>query len=1112
MFTFKNSFDSNTITRGSQYYRRDRVRKVNYDYTPVHPTYFEIQATVAGTHTYQTRVSLELPDRRDHELNYVVSYCNCPVGSYCKHAVALLYEFKYHILPELMQTNKTPDPPQNNKEEKRFLDWLNELSHRMQLEEFEPFANTHNTSMVAYVLDAYSLQLDFYRVRHKKAGGLGKPTDLSVFNFIQSEASYFRYIDRHIQAMIRQSLQNNMYRQGLLFQGLLGSKLLEVLLQTDRLFLDDLNESCRMQMGPTASLKVSWLEPGDDGSIEPEFLLDDEPTGCILLPTRPATYIDTLALTCGRIDHDLPDTLYEFLLQCPLVPAHYKDQLSHMLRDTSAQIANKPTLTAVQPQQPSSSTQTQQSLELPVNIEETIIVHFDRPRLVLSGASPTSDYQFQACLEFDYGGHYLPAQLPEGETQTTQGNQQIRIIHQPQAEQVYIEQLKAYGLRPSYEEPSHQFLLAMPGELAVQSSYWQYFLNEGKPALEEQGWLIEFDDDFIFNVHQADDYQGEIVEDDSGWFDISLNLEFEGRSIALLPLIQQWLSQGGEIDSKLPLVTQLDNGEWLSVPHEVIQPVANTLIELYDSLAPEDDSLKLSPYEAPRLEELEDGLNDDERQFEWQGGDKVRELAQRLRHCQGIQAVEPPSGLQATLRDYQKTGFNWLCFLYQYQFGGILADDMGLGKTLQVLAFLLYLKQTQQVDKPALVIVPTSLLGNWHKEAAHFTPDLKVGKWYGLARHDLDTFYQQYDMIVTTYGTVMRDGKLFQAFTFESIILDEAQAIKNPTSKIGKVVRGLKAHHKLCLTGTPMENHLGELWSLFDFLMPGFLKSRKLFKKQFRTPIEKHKDMTRQKELNKRIQPFLLRRTKTYVASELPEKTEIMRYCELEGKQRQLYEAVRLSMEHKVRQLIQEKGVKRSQIEILDALLKLRQACCDPRLLSIEEAQNITQSSKLNLLMDLLPDLIEDGRKILLFSQFTSMLALIEDELTKANIPYVTLTGQTQNRDQVIEKFQNGDIPLFLISLKAGGFGLNLTAADTVIHYDPWWNPAVENQATDRTHRIGQDQKVFVYKLVASDTVEEKILGLQDKKQQIADNTYGHGNEPEQEQLTGDDLLALFKD
>ena len=1105
MFTFENHFDKRTIVRGSQYYGHGQVTKIQYNHSPTNPTYFDIQASVAGTHTYQTHVSLELPDSRDHELNYVSSSCSCPMLTGCKHAAAVLCEFKYQILPQLMQTNKTPNHPKESEHEKRFKSWFKKLSQKIQLEQFDS-----NTNIIAYVLNSYNMQLDGYRVRHRKTGSLGKPFELPAVNFIYYEANYIRDIDRHIQSMISQILRTHGFRSGFLFQGPMGAQLLEMLLKADRLFLDEIDGNHRLQMGSSASFKVRWTEL-DDGSIEPEYLLDNAPTGCILLPTRPATYIDTLALKCGRIEHDLPDTLYEFLLQCPLVPANEKEQLSHLLRDTSAQIANKPTLTTVQPQ-PSSKTQTQQSLELPVNIEETIIEHFDRPRLILSGTSSNSDYQFQACLEFDYGGHYLPAQLPEGETQTTQNNQQIRIIHQPQAEQGCIEQLKSYGLRPSYEEPSHQFLLAMPGELAVQSSYWQYFLNEGKPALEQQGWLIEFDDDFIFNVHQADDYEGEIVEDDSGWFDISLNLELEGRSIALLPLIQQWLSQGGEIDSKLPLVTQLDNGEWLSVPHAIIRPVANTLIELYDSLAPEDDSLKLSPYEAPRLEELEDSLSDDERQFEWQGGDKVRELAQRLRHCQGIQAVEPPSGLQATLRDYQKTGFNWLCFLYQYQFGGILADDMGLGKTLQVLAFLLYLKQTQQVDKPALVIVPTSLLGNWHKEATHFTPDLKVGKWYGLARHDLDTFYQQYDMIVTTYGTVMRDGKLFQAFTFESIILDEAQAIKNPSSKIGKVVRGLKAHHKLCLTGTPMENHLGELWSLFDFLMPGFLKTLKLFKQQFRTPIEKHKDMTRQKELNKRIQPFLLRRTKAYVASELPEKTQIIRYCELEGKQRQLYEAVRLSMEHKVRQLIQQKGVKRSQIEILDALLKLRQACCDPRLLSIEEAQNITQSSKLNLLMDLLPDLIEDGRKILLFSQFTSMLALIEDELTKANIPYVTLTGQTQNRDQVIEKFQNGNIPLFLISLKAGGFGLNLTAADTVIHYDPWWNPAVENQATDRTHRIGQDQKVFVYKLVASDTVEEKILSLQDKKQQIADNTYGHGNEPEQEQLTGDDLLALFKE
>ena len=1109
MFTFKKRFDKQTIARGSQYYGHGQVTKIQYNHSQANPTFFDIRATVTGTRSYRTHVSLELPDHRDQELNYVISNCSCPMGTNCKHAVAVLCEFKYQILPQLMQHNKTPNQPQESEQEKRFQSWLNQLSHQMQRELFEPFADTKNSSIVAYVLDDHTLKLNIYRVRHKKLGGLGKPSHLSSFDFIMSNANYIRPIDQQIQSMIWQITQAKTLWNDFFFRGPMGNNLLDVLLQTDRLFLGGLNEHDRLQMGPTASIKLTWEEL-DDGSVEPQFLLNNEPAPCILAPTRPATYIDPVNLLCGRIDHDLPDILFEHLLQCPPVPPDQKESLSHFLRSTSSQTSPKPTLSTRQPSQHKESQQL--SLELPVNIEETVIEHIDQPRLRLANPPENSDYQFEAYLEFRYEDHYLPAALQAGQEVMTQNNHQITITRQPEVEKAYCHQLIAYDLQPINTQHTDDYVLTMPGELAVQSSYWQHFLNEGKPALEQQGWLIEFDDDFVFNVHQADDYQGEIVEDESGWFDVSLNLQLNGHSISLLPLIQQWLAQGGDLTQELPLMTQLDSGEWLSVPHDVIRPVANTLIELYDTLSPEDDSLKLSPYEAPRLEELESQLDDEKRPFEWQGADKYRELARQLKNCQGIQDIAQPVGLQATLRDYQKTGFNWLCFLYDYQFGGILADDMGLGKTLQVLTFLLHLKQHHQVDKPCLVIVPTSLLGNWHREAQHFTPDLKVVKWYGPQRHDFQSLHQRYDVILSTYGTVLSDASLLQAFKFESIILDEAQAIKNPASKIGKIVRYLKTQHKLCLTGTPMENHLGELWSLFDFLMPGFLKSRSLFKKHFQTPIEKYNDHSRQKELNKRIQPFLLRRTKDLVASELPEKTQIVRYCELEGKQLQLYEAVRLAMEQKIRELIQQKGVKRSQIEILDALLKLRQACCDPRLLSMEEAKNVTESSKLNLLMDLLPDLIEDGRKILLFSQFTSMLALIENELHKANIDYVKLTGQSQNRDAIIDRFQNGNIPLFLISLKAGGFGLNLTAADTVIHYDPWWNPAVENQATDRTHRIGQDQKVFVYKLVASDTVEEKILNLQDKKQQIADNTYGPGNEPENDQLTGDDLLALFKE
>ena len=415
-----------------------------------------------------------------------------------------------------------------------------------------------------------------------------------------------------------------------------------------------------------------------------------------------------------------------------------------------------------------------------------------------------------------------------------------------------------------------------------------------------------------------------------------------------------------------------------------------------------------------------------------------------------------------------------------------MADDMGLGKTVQALAHLQYEKEQGRVKKASLILAPTSLVGNWFAEAQRFAPELKVLIFHGSSRHR-DNF-DDYDVVVSTYGLIQRDKTKFLKYKFYYIILDEAQSIKNARTKTTQIVQQLNAVHRLCLTGTPLENHLGELWSLFHFLMPGFLGSAKQFRQFFRIPIEKHADLEKRDLLARRVQPFMLRRTKNEVAKELPAKTEMTRTIELTGTQRDLYETIRMSMEKKVREAIVKQGLGKSHIVLLDALLKLRQICCDPKLLSLPEASMAHgTSAKLDALMELLDNLMEEGRRVLVFSQFTSMLKLIEQELDARQYDYLKLTGQTQNRHALVQSFQDGKAPIFLISLKAGGTGLNLTRADTVIHYDPWWNPAVEDQATDRSHRIGQENPVFVYKLITEGTVEEAILSMQDRKRQLVE-------------------------
>lgn len=529
---------------------------------------------------------------------------------------------------------------------------------------------------------------------------------------------------------------------------------------------------------------------------------------------------------------------------------------------------------------------------------------------------------------------------------------------------------------------------------------------------------------------------------------------------------------------KVILITP--EGSRIRVDAARIKPLARTMIDLFDSMPVGESALRISRFDAGRISEgLQDG---------WQT-DGLAALAQWTDKLRGMQAIAPvsePPGFGLTLRGYQREGLAWLQHLRQHELAGILADDMGLGKTAQTLAHILTEKQAGRLDKPMLIVLPTSLIFNWQREAERFAPDLKVLKLQGPDRHSAFPLIPQHDVCLTTYPLLTRDETELCAHAYHSLILDEAQTVKNSASKAAQVIRQIQAQHRLCLTGTPLENHLGELWSLFDFLMPGFLGDARDFSARWRTPIEKHGNQLRREVLAKRVSPFILRRRKQDVAKELPPKTTVIRSVELEGRQRDLYETVRAAMDQRVRDEIANKGFARSQIVILDALLKLRQICCDPRLLKMEAASKVKERAKLDLLMDMLPELVEEGRKVLVFSQFTSMLALIETELGKLGIPYSLLTGSTVDRESTIQGFQEGSNPVFLISLKAGGVGLNLTAADTVIHFDPWWNPAVENQATDRAHRLGQTRNVFVYKLVVAGSIEEKILTLQEKKADLA--------------------------
>jgi superfamily II DNA or RNA helicase len=472
----------------------------------------------------------------------------------------------------------------------------------------------------------------------------------------------------------------------------------------------------------------------------------------------------------------------------------------------------------------------------------------------------------------------------------------------------------------------------------------------------------------------------------------------------------------------------------------------------------------------------------------------------------------PPLGdLETVLRPYQKQGVAWLCFLRANGFGGILADEMGLGKTLQTLAFLRHCRSgTSSERKPCLIVCPTSLVYNWLAEVKKFTPTLKALALQGPDRHGLFDRVAQSDLVITSYALIRRDAERYREFEFDTTVLDEAQHIKNRQTQNAQAVKAIRSRHRLVLTGTPLENSVLDLWSIFDFLMPGYLGTAKDFHDRYELPIAREKDAAAQQRLARRLRPFMLRRLKQEVAADLPAKLEQVSYCELTSDQRGVYQQVIEASRKEVLEAVGAQGLAKSRMVVLSALLRLRQICCDLRLLKLENVNPANSSGKLDMFEELLEEAIDGGHRMLVFSQFVSMLTLLKERLGEAGIEYCYLDGSTTDRGAVVEKFQqSGGAPVFLISLKTGGVGLNLTAADTVIHFDPWWNPAVEDQATDRAHRIGQTKVVTSYKLITRDTVEEKILLLQNRKREVIQATLG-GEEAFTESLNWEEIQELL--
>ncbi|RMG72820.1 MAG: DEAD/DEAH box helicase [Bacteroidetes bacterium] len=587
------------------------------------------------------------------------------------------------------------------------------------------------------------------------------------------------------------------------------------------------------------------------------------------------------------------------------------------------------------------------------------------------------------------------------------------------------------------------------------------WLSRHSPTLEREGIAI------VQENPQYDLRRPELImstEESGDWFDIKAIVRIGKFEIPFLKFRTHILKHKREYT--------LPDGTVAILPEHWFSDYRH-LMEVSEKR--QDDTLSIRKYQAPLLHfpTHPNGQNG------W---------VEALRKTDRIPEVAPPKGLQATLRNYQQEGFNWLCFMQQHGMGAILADDMGLGKTLQTLTLLL--KELESgVETPSLVVLPTSLIHNWREEAQRFTPKLRVHVHVGINRLRDPRMFSPYHLILTTYGIVRQDLDMLRTFPFHYVILDESQMIKNPESKTARAVRQLVSRHRLSLTGTPIENTVMDIWSQMAFLNPGLLGNETFFKNFYVTPIEKEKDNNRSAKLRRIIYPFILRRKKHQVERELPPKVEHLHYCAMTDAQERLYEETRNTYRNYLMELITQGAWQKNKLNILTGLQKLRQIAIHPRMVEPEQYA-LDQSGKYKEVKRLLSQVIERKRsKVLIFSQFVKMLHLLRDDLEAEGIPFTYLDGSTKDRQEQVHRFQEDKkIRVFLISLKAGGVGLNLTAADYVFILDPWWNPAVENQAIDRSHRIGQKRTVFYYKFISEGTIEEKILNLQHRKAQLSDD------------------------
>lgn len=862
-----------------------------------------------------------------------------------------------------------------------------------------------------------------------------------------------------------------------------------------------------LSWGNDTQLQWHWLTLANEGLQR--LVLGDLREDQTLLATTPPILIDEETGVMHRVQCDTDPVQAQRLLQLPPIPPEAVSQIAQRWPELAGPKVPAPSLAQLQ--------ELGQIRPVPVLtlVQEKVEAYLPKRRGNYSSWASSTQKRDMAIarLSFDYAGYQVTSAANSASIIASGESGFFRFSRDISAERAALEQLFQRGLIPL---DAFQELKTKPAQLwdfaphaAACVTDFAPFLQNQLPQLRAQGWRIEYAPKWRLTITEIceDDLTFEVNPTRTDWFDISLGARIDGKVVDILPILRQMLAAGGtewleQLEGSVTIA--IGPNKLAQLPTENIKPVLKMLLAMALDAREAASRLHLPRSDLSILVDLETASGT---RIGWRGGESLRRLARALTRIE-TEETATPIGFKAALRPYQQKGLDWLQALHSAGFGGVLADDMGLGKTVQALAHVITLKAAGKLGSPVLIVCPTSVLPNWQAEITRFAPELAMLLWHGSTRLSQSDKLANADVILTSYPVLLRDHKLFAGLRFALILFDEAQVLKNPKTAGFRVARSLKAEQVIALSGTPVENQLTDIWSLMELVTPNLLGTLDQFRRTIDKPIVRDDDATAKALLQRRLRPFLLRRTKDEVARDLPKKTIISEWIELEKAQLANYESLRLLMQQRVRDEIARVGLLRSQIVFLDALLKLRQACCDPRLVSQFEDKGCG-SAKLARLLEMLPELLREGRRIILFSQFTSMLDLIKPELDALAIPYVEIRGETRDRETPVRQFQEGDVPLILVSLKAGGTGLNLTAADTIILYDPWWNPAVEAQAIDRAHRIGQSKPVFVHRLIARGTIEEKILTLQEKKRALASMLW-EGDVATPAKLTEEDVAFLL--